>query len=240
MARVAHMQRDKLLMIGTDIALGGSPDRPITRWEAMFLPRELHDVVATTQIPDSVGTLRPLVRSEYVLFQARRPLAPVSPPSLVTPFFVIGLAIAAVFLLLGMRAANGGTVIRAATATLFAIWSLIVGLLGVVLTLLWTATDHVFAHQNENLLIFNPLWLALVFMLSLTFMFRRLVRATSFLTSTLATASTVALIAHLIRLSAQSNIAPVLLMLPPAVAIAVATRFRARGSETVRGVTQRP
>src|SRR5258705_9485857 len=41
-------------------------------------------------------------------------------------------------------------------------WSLLCGTLGVVLLLAWFATKHVFWAQNENLLLFSPLSLALV------------------------------------------------------------------------------
>jgi hypothetical protein len=224
-----QMQGNKPLVLGVDIALGAPSDRPITRWAEMFLPRELHDVVATTQVRDSTGSLRPLARSNRVLFQSTRPPEPTLPPNLAPPLLVIGLVIGALFLVLGLRAPDGGTAIRIATAVIFAVWSLVAGLLGVVLTLLWVATDHVFAHRNMNLLLFNPLWLALVVMLPLMLMTGRGSRATKILATVLGSLCAAALVARIAGVSTQSNLAIVGLALPPAAAIAMtARRWRAR------------
>jgi hypothetical protein len=48
----------------------------------------------------------------------------------------------------------------------FTTFAVVAGILGLLLTLLWAVTDHVSAHANENLLLFNPLWLVLAFPLS--------------------------------------------------------------------------
>lgn len=221
---LTHMQHDKLLVVGVDIALGEPADKPITMWEAMFLPAELHDVVATMLVRDSSGRLRPLVRSERVLFQAARPTKPSAPPNLATPLLAIGLVVGLAFLYLGLRAAEGSAAIRATAATLFATWSLASGLLGVVLTLLWVATDHTFAYRNANLLIFNPLWLVAGVMLPLMFISGRVARQTSILTATLASLCAAALVLHLVQLSSQENLAIVGLALPPSISIALAAR----------------
>ena len=67
----------------------------------------------------------------------------------------------AAVVLSGTRADFGSHAARTIAAALIGLWSFAAGLLGIVLTLLWTVTDHIFAHGNENLLLFNPLWLAL-------------------------------------------------------------------------------
>jgi len=219
-----HMQSDKLLVIGVDIGLGTPSDRPITRWDEMFLPRELHDVVATTQVRDSTGTVRPLIRGERVLFQSTRPPEPAGPPNLAVLLLAIGLPIGIAFLLLGTRSVEAGRVLRMTTSVLLTVWSLAAGLVGLVLTLLWIATDHVFAHGNANLLVFNPLWLALVVMLPLTFMSGKATRGARLLTTTTASLCVLALIAHVIGLTSQSNLAVVALGLPPALAIWLVVR----------------
>ena len=38
-------------------------------------------------------------------------------------------------------------------------WSLLAGIFGLLLFLLWVATEHVAAHRNQNLFFVNPLWL---------------------------------------------------------------------------------
>jgi hypothetical protein len=230
---LTHMQRNKLLVIGVDIGLGEPSDKPITKWEAMFLPAELHDVIATMDVRGSSGVSHSLVRSDRVWFQAMRPREPNGPPNLSLPLLAIGLVLASLCLFVGVRAVNGGMGIRLAAATLFAAWSLIAGLLGLVLTLLWSATDHTFAYRNENLLIFNPLWLVAVVMLPMTFLSGRAARATSILTLILAALCGAALVGHFVQFSSQANLAIIALALPPSLAIAVAAWQERRSAKAL-------
>ncbi len=111
--------------------------------------------------------------------------------------------------------------IRGITATLLGLWAFVVGLLGVALTLLWSVTNHVIAHGNENLLLFNPLWLVLVVLLPMFVWSRKAVRPTRLVCAAAVTMSVMALVAHLVGLSGQANLALIALALPPALAIAV-------------------
>jgi hypothetical protein len=235
------MQGDKLLVMGVHIGLGEPSDRPVTRWQTMFLPKQLHDLVATLETRDSTGATKPLVVHETVLFQGTRPPEPAAPPNLVPLMLAIGLVVAGVFAWLGARAESASHGLRVVAAILFGLWSLIAGLLGVVLTLLWTVTDHIFAHANENLLLFNPLWLALVVLLPMWWLSGRGARATRAIVYAIAALSAVALVAHLVMLSRQANLAVIGLALPPSLAIAwMVWRWRdgaAHGWTTVIGFT---
>jgi hypothetical protein len=220
------MQSNAALVAGVDIGLGEPSDRPITKWQEMFLPEKLHDWAATRQIRDSTGTVRPLVRQERVLYQARgRAPEPSEPPRLGLWLTLIGVVLAGIFLVVGLRGRG------LAAPVLFSLWSVVAGLLGVVLTLLWAATDHRFAHSNENLLIFNPLWLILAVMLPRYLRSGRAPAFTRRLTLALAALGVIALLSHLVFLSRQSNLAVIGLGLPPALAIALVTMVRFRRSE---------
>ncbi|HEU4787077.1 MAG TPA: hypothetical protein VFS57_06705, partial [Gemmatimonadaceae bacterium] len=101
------------------------------------------------------------------------------------------------------------------------------GLLGAILTLLWSVTDHVFAHANENLFLFNPLWLVMVVLLPLYLWSGRAERFTRSLIILLMVLTVAALAAHATGLSAQQNLPVIGLALPPVLAIAaVAARRR--------------
>jgi hypothetical protein len=192
------------LMVGVDIGLGRSADRELTKWAEMFLPKQLHDFVATLQIKDSTGATRPLVRSEQML---------------VWPWFLgAGLLIAALFTWLSVSEKY-----RAA-AIAFTTFAVIAGILGLLLTLLWTVTDHKSAYANENLFIFNPLWLVLAFPLQVSMWKARRSRLAERLAVVVAALAAIGLLMHVVRLSAQDNLALIFLVLPPALAIAVATR----------------
>lgn len=214
------MQSNIPIMLGVDIGLGRPADRDLTKWRTMFLPRQLHDFVSTLQIRDSAGTLRPLVKRETVLFQATRPPEPDAPPRFWPWLLLAGLVVAGLFVWLGGQAASGGRVASVVAALIVSIWALAAGLLGVVLTLLWTVTDHVFAHANENLLLFNPLWLVLAVLAIPALWTGRKSAPFRRWAFGLAGLATLALLAHVVRISAQENLAVICLALPPALAIA--------------------
>jgi hypothetical protein len=223
------MQVNTPLMLGVDIGLGRPADRNLTKWETMFLPKQLHDFISTLQVRDSAGGMRPLVKREMTLFQATRPPEPSSPPTRWPWLTAVGLIVAALFAWIGAAAMAGGRGARVAATLLIGAWALAAGLLGVVLTLLWTVTDHVFAHANENLLLFNPLWLVLAVLAIAALARGRTSMWFHKWSIGLAALAALALIIHVVFLSAQDNLAIIGLALPPALAIAwVATRVSPR------------
>jgi hypothetical protein len=218
------MQGDKPLVVGVDIGLGEPSDVELTKWQTMFLPRALHDFVGSLQVSDSAGGApHPLVRGERVLFQSTRGPEYEAPPNLTAWLLPIGLVVAGFFAWLAVRAYAGSRGARVTAAIAMCIWCIVAGLLGVVLTALWTVTDHTFAHRNENLLIFNPLWLVLAVLVAMTVWRGAASKITYNLARALAGLCAVALVAHLVLLSRQTNLALIALALPPALVIAWAT-----------------
>ena len=224
------MQGNKPLVVGVDIGLGEPSDQQLTTWTAMFLPRVLHDYVAHLQVRDSSGAMRPLVKSERVLFASTRGPEATAPPRLAAWLLLIGMFIAGVIIWLASRAGRSKGA-RVMLTVVTSAWCVIAGLLGVVLTILWTATDHFFAHANENLLVFNPLWLVLAVLIAVYFTSGRSARLTGYLAVALAGLCVLALVSHLVMVSRQANLAVILLALPPALAVAaLAMPARTRAS----------
>lgn len=210
------------IVIGVDIGLGRPADVDLSKWQEMFLPKKLHDFIAKVRVIDGTGAMHPLVRGERVLYQATgRGPEPDAPPQLGVWLLLAGMVVAALLIWPGLAASSGSRFAQAAVATVAAIWSLFAGLLGVILTLLWTVTDHVFAHANENLLLFNPVWLVMIVLLPLYLWSGRAERLTRSLSVGLMILAVAALAMHFTGLSAQDNLAVIGLALPPAVAIAI-------------------
>ena len=147
---------------GIQLALGHPADRPISAWEEMFLPVKMSESLRGVRVPGEGGALRPLVKSERVLFQARRPPEPAGPPRYTGRYLALGGAIAALLALLAARGARGGRAARAGFVAAAALWALLAGVLGSAALGAWTLTQHVFMYRNENLLQFNPLPLLLL------------------------------------------------------------------------------
>lgn len=138
--------------LGLVTALGLPVDRPVSRWDEMFLPAVLADAVGELEIGGAAGPA-PLVSAERTLVPGVVPPPP-AVPGRTWPFFgLIGLALAAAGLMLARFGPAAG-VEGAALA-----WLLITGTLGLGLVLIWAFTDHVMAYPNFNLLLLNPLWL---------------------------------------------------------------------------------
>jgi hypothetical protein len=201
----------------------------------MSLPRKLHDFVAHVRVLDETGAMKPLVRSERVLFQSTREPEPTAPPDLGLWLLCGGVLVAAVMTSLGFMATPLHPFLRFAAASVSGLWSLVVGLLGTVLVLLWSATDHVFAHANENVLLFNPLWLGLAVLLPVYLWSGRAEAATRRLSIVIVVSALTALGLHVLGISRQHNVALIGLMLPPALGV-MAMTVRARWAPIPRRV----
>ena len=220
------MQVLPAIMLGVDVGLGRPSDIPLTKWQEMFLPRKLHDFVANVRVVDGTGASHPLVRRETVLFQATRGVEPDAPPNFVAWALVGGIGVAALLTWLGFAATSRSDWTRVAASIAIGLWSLAAGLLGTLLALLWSVTDHVFAHQNENLLIFNPLWLVLAVLVPVFLLSGRAAAATRGVAQATLALAAIALGAHFVGLSSQTNYAIIALGLPPAIAVAAVTARR--------------
>jgi hypothetical protein len=140
--------------------LGPGADRPISKWEEMFLPMRLRDEVRALRIRDASGNLVPLVTGEQTLFTASRSPERSGPPNWLPGFLAAGLAIAGAIALLARAARRSGAA-RAGLAVLTVPWLLFAGIGGLVLLGLWGVTDHAIAYRNVNLLQLSPLALPL-------------------------------------------------------------------------------
>jgi hypothetical protein len=158
-------QEDFPLATGIDIGLGRPSDHRMTVWESMFLPMSLHEVVKKLVVHDAHGGRIPLVSKENVLYLSHSHREPLSPPRWSARYLAIGLVLSLVLGVLGMAAvrsrATGGFGVPAVAGVVFGVFAFAAALLSLLLLLLWTVTNHTFAHRNENLLLFNPLWLVL-------------------------------------------------------------------------------
>lgn len=139
------------LYTGLLLLLGHGADRPVTRWDEMFLPLKLREYLDAVRVRDSTGALVPLVRSERTLYASDRYPVPDAPPDWELPFLGAGLLAGGV---LGWGGWAGG---RSATArrTLQwggTLWALLTGVAGAILAGMWAFTDHVSTAANENVL----------------------------------------------------------------------------------------
>jgi hypothetical protein len=172
---------DRPIQTGIDIALGRPADVPLSVWQSFFIPMRLRDAGRGLTLPAVAGrTPTRLVIEERAL--APYPGAPVveepaTAPRLVWRLLPVGLVLAALvvgirIMAVSRRGAAWGLALVAAA------WSLLCGVIGVILVLAWTATRHVFWARNENLLVLSPLSLVLVVLVPIALLRGRHQRAT--------------------------------------------------------------
>ena len=157
------------LYVGIALALGEPADRPITAWQAMFLPDQLRAEMRTIRVRSADGRMVPLVRAETVLFRSNRPPEATVPPRSWPWALVLGVAAAAVVVLFARADARRSRAARIIALMVGWLWSLTAGLTGILLLTAWTLTRHTFMYSNENLLLFSPISLVVVGALPLAF-----------------------------------------------------------------------
>lgn len=147
------------LYLGMHVALSDAADRPLSLWDEGFVPQRLAEALERVRASD--GT--PLVSARVDLVPGRLGLDRSAPPQLRWVFTGIGLGFALILFFL-LRDTAGRYQRWAGTLVAGGFW-LLCGLGGVILASLWALTGHVATYGNENLLLLNPLCLALVFTL---------------------------------------------------------------------------
>jgi hypothetical protein len=216
----------RITQFGTNVALGRPADRKLTRWEGMFIPMRLRDALKGMQVRDSTGASKPILLGEQVLYESQRHHETATVPNLWIPYLIIGVLLAIEFLVVGV-AGNRAGVAEKVFRFEVAVWAMIVGLLGAVVLGGWLFTEHRFWFNNENLLLFNPLALALAVLAPLSIWRPRFTRSAAIVAIVMALLGAVAVMMKGLP-GSQRNVALIALVLPAHFAIAFQLWTRAR------------
>lgn len=136
--------------LGLQTGLGFPVDRPVTRWDEMFIPMVVADEIAAMSVA-TPGAGQPLVEVD-TMFYTSSLLAPgVAPSDTWYRYLLLGL------LLAGFAWLSGKFMPQLWLGGLSRAWVLISTTMGLVLAALWLLTDHEASRDNANLLLLNPL-----------------------------------------------------------------------------------
>lgn len=135
--------------LGMDVAIGAVVDKPASAWEYQFLPQYVFEAAAVATVTKG-NTKEPLVKATNSLFEN----TPKEDPSLflMSPLFVFGL-LGFIILFVTYQDFRKSKRSRCLDGIIF----FSTGFLGVLLLLLWIATDHSTTVNNYNLLWASPL-----------------------------------------------------------------------------------
>lgn len=148
------------LMVGMDLGLGPTADRPLNLWQESFIPMRFMAAMRELRVDDGQGGTRPLVAAERELVPARLQAGSQAVPKLREPLLLIGLSLAG--LLYAGHRLRKHTAARLAVSALSVVYGLLCGVGGLVLLAFWTLTEHWPTWRNLNLLLLNPLCLLLL------------------------------------------------------------------------------
>lgn len=127
--------------LGIDVALGSVIDRKATAEEQMFLPENIYKFFENATIKNG----NPLVKSNKTLFSKIDHSK--SNNFFTSPLFIFGI-IGLIILIITFKDFKNQKQSKWLDVVLF----IITGLVGILILLLWFATDHKGTHQNYNLL----------------------------------------------------------------------------------------
>ena len=141
--------------VGIDIALGAVIDITATPEEHLFLPNNVYTFFETATFNNSKS---PLVKKQTTLLKTKPNTKHTN--FFLSPFFILS-ALAFIIIFLTYKDYQYYKRTKFIDLLIFTI----TGVVGVVLLLLWFATDHEATHNNYNLLWANPLNLLVLFQL---------------------------------------------------------------------------
>jgi len=138
-------------------------DQPVKEWDEMFLPDELErDVLKTTYV-DSSGQRHKLVSDYFTLYKAQRKPTPAWPPRHWPGALAVGSLLGFFGLFLAYRWKQRPSYRIHLTYGLYNfVLGLLLGVPGLVLTLMASFTEHTVTYHNENLLLANALTILIV------------------------------------------------------------------------------
>lgn len=141
--------------------MNNSIDQPIEKWDDMFLPDKLEQYAGELEYTDESGQKRKLVSDQFVYFKADRGAVPHKVPVHWPGALLTGIMLAGIALIHTKWLSSGGKGARISFGVYNSLIGLFIGLPGLALFLMSFFTDHVVTHNNENILISNPLTFSL-------------------------------------------------------------------------------
>ncbi len=145
--------------VGLMLALGEPSDRPLSAWEAMFVPLEMRRYLRDVTVLGADGREEPLVLSERTVFESTVSYGRDTPPNWLPAFLLMGLVVAGLIALPMLKPDHRAARVTATVSG--SLWALVLGVSGLVLAGLWLFTNHWIAYRNENLFLANPVALVL-------------------------------------------------------------------------------
>lgn len=135
------------IYLALDLMLGPRIDQPMTEWDEAFLPERLAASLRQVSIPGATGNV-PLVTREQTIFEAKRKASYDTPPMRAPWLVALGAFLGGMLAWLGRRPSKASRIIRGLLLVLLGTGG---GIIGLLLLLLWAATNNADTYWNANI-----------------------------------------------------------------------------------------
>jgi hypothetical protein len=211
---------DPFVYPGIELALGRNADRPLSMWEASFMPERLADALETVILNNAAGNRYKLVASDTVIFQSTRVPMPTDPPNRLAMAALLGLTIAGI---VAWLADSRFKVLRGVLFTFAMLWYLVGGVLGTALLMAGTATKHApYMGTNTTLWQIHPLLLFGALFIPVALYRKQTTQIPRILASIIAMFSVFGALLQLVPMFSQKSGVVLAVMVPVHVALAIA------------------
>jgi hypothetical protein len=137
--------------------MNDSIDKPIQRWDEMFLPTEMERYITELRYIDEDGSEKAMVQDTVTFYKAKgaRSIPQQAPAH--WPFsLVLGISVSIIIIFLAYKTKTGNSSARILMAVHHIFVGILFGIPGTILLLMAAFTDHIVTYHNENLLLANP------------------------------------------------------------------------------------
>lgn len=227
------MQTNFWLYTALQYVLGHPIDQPINAWQECFLPLRMMNWMKGMKVTDATGKQVPLVMGTQQLYQSREFIEADGPPHWVWIYCLIGLSLAAIFLLPCFVKFNLST--RIGWGLVAFAWCVLGGAAGAILVWGEFFTDHVATDRNENMLQMSPIMVVLLMLIPFAVWGKRwALRAALILAAIQAIGNIAGLLLKVLPVFYQPNWEIIALALPANVGLALGLMCMERKSVALR------
>ncbi|MEP6832348.1 MAG: DUF4105 domain-containing protein [Gemmatimonas sp.] len=211
---------DFLVYSGIELALGRNADKPMTAWQASFMPERLADAITAVILKNETGQRYSLTQSDTVIYASDRVPMPTDPPDRIAMAALLGLTLAG---LIALFADSRFTALRGLLVAFATLWYLVGGVLGTALLLAGTVTKHTpYMGANTTLWQIHPLLLFAALFVPVALYRRQTTQIPRILVSICALFSVFGLLLQFIPMFSQRTGIVLAVTVPVHIALAVA------------------
>lgn len=156
-----NLNSPPVVAMSLEVLMNGDIDRPMDKWDEMFLPEKLRAYLQELPQIDDSGNAVPgtqlLGDSKVVLQEPAYPSSPVDGFKVLATILAAPTVLSLLLSAKGTKSQRHSNLARRLNAILLLLISIVSFVFGLVMAITWAISGHTDLHHNANLLLFWPL-----------------------------------------------------------------------------------